>query len=255
MQSNRRRFFKAVAGGAAGVALGSKALAAPPKTGAREDEGPVLLVGDTIAVAETQHGKVRGYVLRGIHHFLGIPYGADTSGANRFMPPQKPKPWTTVFPALWWGNTAPQNMDRRYADAHYAFRDHWNYDDVSEDCLRLNVFTPALGGAKKRPVLVWLHGGGFVNGNAHRAGRLQRREPGARRRDGLRLDQPPPGRARLLRPGRRRRQQVRSLGQRGHARLRGRARVGARQHRGLRRRPGQRHDHGPVRRRREGLRA
>jgi para-nitrobenzyl esterase len=129
------------------------------------DDGPVLRVGDDIAVASTQHGKVRGYVLRGIHYFLGIPYGADTSGANRFMPPQKPKPWTDVFPALWWGNTAPQDMDKRYASPYSAFRDHWNYDDVSEDCLRLNVFTPALADGKKRPVLVWLHGGGFANGN------------------------------------------------------------------------------------------
>ena len=104
-------------------------------------------------------------MLRGIHYFLGIPYGADTSGANRFMPPQKPKPWTDVFPALWWGNTAPQDMEKRYANPYYAFRDHWNYDDVSEDCLRLNVFTPALADGKKRPVLVWLHGGGFANGN------------------------------------------------------------------------------------------
>jgi para-nitrobenzyl esterase len=55
-------------------------------------------------------------------------------------------------------------MEKRYASPYYSFRDHWNYDDVSEDCLRLNVFTPALD-AKKRPVLVWLHGGGFVNGN------------------------------------------------------------------------------------------
>src|SRR5262249_31621033 len=46
-----------------------------------------------------------------------------------------------------------------------AFRDHWNYDDVSEDCLRINVFTPALKDGKKRPVLFWIHGGGFVNGN------------------------------------------------------------------------------------------
>jgi para-nitrobenzyl esterase len=123
-------------------------------------------VGEDIAVADTQYGKVRGYVLRGIHYYLGLPYGADTSGANRFMPPQKPKSWTGVRPALWWGNSAPQNMDNRYANAFPSFRDHWNYDDVSEDCLRLNVFTPAVKDGKKRPVLFWIHGGGFVNGNA-----------------------------------------------------------------------------------------
>jgi para-nitrobenzyl esterase len=164
MRSSRRLFFQTAGSGAAGLALGGRAAAAPASKAAIDD-GPVLRVGDDIAVASTQHGKVRGYVLRGIHYFLGIPYGADTSGANRFMPPQKPKPWTDVFPALWWGNTAPQDMDKRYASPYSAFRDHWNYDDVSEDCLRLNVFTPALADGKKRPVLVWLHGGGFANGN------------------------------------------------------------------------------------------
>ncbi len=169
MTSNRREFMQVVGTGSAGLAIGAEGLspasAEASAAGKEAADGPVLLVGDEIAVADTQYGKVRGYVLRGIHYFLGIPYGADTSGANRFMPPQKPKPWTDVFPALWWGNTAPQNMDKRYADPYSAFRDHWNYDDVSEDCLRLNVFTPALKDAKKRPVLVWLHGGGFANGN------------------------------------------------------------------------------------------
>lgn len=169
MTSNRRRFFQAVGTGAVGVAIGAEGVSPASAEGAgavkEAGDGPVLLVGDKIALADTQYGKVRGYVLRGIHYFLGIPYGADTSGANRFMPPQKPKPWAEAFPALWWGNTAPQNMEKRYADPHYAFRDHWNYDDVSEDCLRLNVFTPALADGKRRPVLVWLHGGGFANGN------------------------------------------------------------------------------------------
>ncbi|HEY6553572.1 MAG TPA: carboxylesterase family protein [Vicinamibacteria bacterium] len=167
MRSNRRRFVQALGTGAAAMTLSGRAsvAAASDKAGVEED-GPVLQIGDDIAVAETQYGRVRGYVLRGIHYFLGIPYGADTSGANRFMPPQKPKAWTDVRPAVWWGNTAPQNMDNRYANPYASFRDHWNYDDVSEDCLKLNVFTPALKDGKKRPVLFWIHGGGFSNGNA-----------------------------------------------------------------------------------------
>lgn len=164
MRSTRRRFFGAAGAGAAGLTLGNtKAARAADKNGS--DDGPVLKIGDDIAVADTEHGKVRGYVLRGIHYFLGIPYGADTSGANRFMPPQKPRPWTNVRPAIWWGNSAPQNMDNRYANPSVAFRDHWNYDDVGEDCLKLNLFTPTLKDGRKRPVLFWIHGGGFTNGN------------------------------------------------------------------------------------------
>jgi para-nitrobenzyl esterase len=164
MPRSRREFFETVGAGAAGLAIGP-ALSASGSAAAPGDDGPVVLVGDNIAVVNTSHGKVRGYVLRGIHQFLGIPYGADTSGANRFLPPQKPKPWTDTFPALWWGNSAPQNMDNRYANKYASFRDRWNYDDVSEDCLRVNVFTPGINDGKKRPVMFWIHGGGFTAGN------------------------------------------------------------------------------------------
>src|SRR5512143_3585041 len=165
MKPGRRQFFRTVSAGSAGLTLGPRGAVPSFAAAAEDDEGPVLRVGDDVAVARTQHGSVRGYVLRGIHYFLGIPYGADTSGAYRFMPPQMPEPWTDVRPALWWGNSAPQDMERRYANPYASFRDHWNYDDVSEDCLRINVFTPAVGEGRRRPVLVWLHGGGFANGN------------------------------------------------------------------------------------------
>ena len=170
MRANRREFVRTVGVGAAGLTIGT-AYEAPDAFGstsapAPAGDGPVLLVGDNIAVTDTTYGKVRGYILRGIHHFLGMPYGADTAGPNRFMPPQKPKPWTDVFPALWWGNSAPQNMDNRYANKYASFRDRWNYDDVSEDCLRINVWTPAINDGRKRPVMFWIHGGGFTSGNA-----------------------------------------------------------------------------------------
>lgn len=152
--------------GATGLALGTSATSCTQAASKKEEEdGQVLFIGDNIALADTQYGKVKGYQLRGIYYFLGIPYGADTSGANRFMPPQKPKPWDDIFPAVWWGNTAPQAMERRYANSYASWADHWNYDDVSEDCLRLNIFTPGISDGKKRPVMFWLHGGGFTNGN------------------------------------------------------------------------------------------
>ena len=166
MKSNRRHFIQALGTSSAGIAVGTAAMGAFAEDAmAKAQDGQILLVGDNIALTNTQYGKVRGYELRGISYFLGMPYGADTSGANRFMPPQKPKPWTEVYPALWWGNTAPQNTENRYANKFASFRDHWNYDDVSEDCLRINVFTPAVNDGKKRPVMFWIHGGGFTSGN------------------------------------------------------------------------------------------
>lgn len=167
MQNNRRSFLQKIGLGTAGLAAVPFAASANSETTqkADADDAQYLQIGEEIAIAQTTSGKIQGYILNGIYTYLGVPYGADTSGKNRFMPPQKPAPWTDIKPTLWWGNTAPQNMDRRYANPHASFADHWNYDDVSEDCLRLNVWTPGLADGKKRPVMVWLHGGGFTNGN------------------------------------------------------------------------------------------
>lgn len=168
MKTNRRNFFQTMGAGAAGLGLASvfplASQAGNVKKPATKYDDQVLFVGDDIAIAETKYGKVRGFILRDIFQFRGIPYGADTGGKNRFMPPQPPEPWNDVRPAVWWGNSAPQIMDNRYGNAWASFADHWNYDDVSEDCLKLNVWTPAIDN-KRRPVLVWLHGGGYTNGN------------------------------------------------------------------------------------------
>jgi para-nitrobenzyl esterase len=164
MKATRRNFIQTLGVGAIGLTVPKTSHGNNQPHDLNKDEDQILLIGDNIAVAQTEYGKVRGFILRGIHQFLGIPYGADTGGKNRFMPPQKPLPWNDIKPTIWWGNTAPQIMEKRYANVISSFVDHWNYDDVSEDCLKLNVWTPALDN-KKRPVVVWLHGGGFVNGN------------------------------------------------------------------------------------------
>jgi para-nitrobenzyl esterase len=104
-------------------------------------------------VAPTSAGRVRGTVNAGINVFKGVPYGGPTGGRNRFMPPVKPAPWTDVRDALAYGPTAPQALGRARREA----------PPESEECLVLNVFTPALGSGR-RPVMVWLHGGGFSYG-------------------------------------------------------------------------------------------
>ena len=172
MRMDRRKFVRNL--GLSTVVLGSGSLATAsasvlsggsPANETTEEDDQILFIGDDIAIAQTKYGKVQGYMLNKVYTFLGIPYGADTSGKNRFMPPQEPDPWTDIRPAVFYGNTAPQNMSNRWPNTFSTFTDHWNYGDVSEDCLYLNVWTPALADGKKRPVLVWLHGGGFTSGN------------------------------------------------------------------------------------------
>jgi len=101
-------------------------------------------------VAATRYGRVRGYVDNGVSVFKGIRYGADTS-KRRFMPPLPPEPWTDVHDALEYGPSAPQ-----------ASRAN---ERTSEDCLFLNVWTPALRDGRKRPVMFYIHGGAYNNGS------------------------------------------------------------------------------------------
>jgi para-nitrobenzyl esterase len=113
------------------------------------------------AVIEIDTGKLRGAFDAGVYSFKGIPYGANTGGANRFLPPQPVTPWTGVRDAHAYGPRAPQN-ERPSALPHLA----WIRDTrpCSEDCLVINVYTPALNDGGKRPVMVYIHGGGYVAG-------------------------------------------------------------------------------------------
>lgn len=110
-------------------------------------------------IATTRFGDVRGAVEEGIQIFKGIPYGAPTGGRNRFMPPQPPKAWKGVRDALAYGPACPQVAP---PPAGQPFGPKSEAKGASEDCLVLNVWTPGLRDGRKRPVMVWLHGGGYT---------------------------------------------------------------------------------------------
>ena len=105
MKINRRQFVRNLGLGTASLSMGSlisTSSCAPSgdsrdKRGKVSDDDQFLFIGDDIAIAQTEYGKVQGYLLNHVYTFLGVPYGADTSGKNRFMPPQKPEPWTCLL--------------------------------------------------------------------------------------------------------------------------------------------------------------
>jgi para-nitrobenzyl esterase len=129
------------------------------------------------SIATTTAGKIRGAFQESIHSFKGIRYGADTA-ATRFAAPRAPEPWSDVRDALEYGNSSPQGVSGDGGGLFASWRPSPPLP-MSEDCLFLNVWTPGLRDGKKRPVMVWLHGGGFVTGsgssNAYEGTRLSQR--------------------------------------------------------------------------------
>jgi len=106
--------------------------------------------GTKTVVATTRSGRIRGYIDQGVKVFKGVRYGADTA-ARRFQPPVPPQPWKNIAETLTYGASSPQTGKN---DAPF-----------SEDCLFLNVWTPALRDKAKRPVMFYIHGGAYLHGS------------------------------------------------------------------------------------------
>ena len=128
--------------------------------GAQQATGEIIASSET-AVAQTESGKVGGFLQDGIYIYKGIPYAK----AERFMPPQPADKWEGVRSSRMFGPTCPQAVRMGWGADEHAFAFHWDDGYPGEDCLRVNIWTPGLNDGKKRPVMVWLHGGGYAAGS------------------------------------------------------------------------------------------
>lgn len=111
-------------------------------------------------IAETKAGKLRGMIIDGIYTFRGIQYAT----AERFMPPKPVEPWEGVVDCQDYGYVAPLIKQPRFRGDAVMLHRFWT---SSEDCLFLNVWTDKMDPSAKKPVMVWLHGGGFSMGSSN----------------------------------------------------------------------------------------
>ncbi len=170
---HRRAILKgAVLAGAVGAAsavpsvCAADSTAGNPTLSVAQARDPVIASAQA-AVVEIESGKLAGYIRKDIFAFKGVPYGATTQGAGRFFPPSRPQAWKGVRSSRQYGFVCPQDKGTGRQNDEEAFLFQWNDSVEGEDCLRLNVWTPGIRDNRKRPVMVWLHGGGFAAGSGH----------------------------------------------------------------------------------------
>lgn len=121
-----------------------------------------LITSNDAAITATESGRVQGYISNDIFTFKGIPYGQ----AERFATATKAEPWEGVRSSRTYGPVAPLMSPTTAVqdESEFVFDHDWGY--TNEDCLVLNVWSPGLNDGRKRPVMFWIHGGGYTAGSS-----------------------------------------------------------------------------------------
>ena len=160
---SRREALLLSASAGMGIAMAERGHASDStKTAAHQEPGGCSTPRS--AIANTQYGKVRGFSSGGVFTFKGVPYGQNTGGENRWLPAKPPAPWKDEYPALIYGGNCPQTL-HGWTAIEQTFLQDWDDGYQSEDMLKLNIWTPSLTG--KRPVMFYIHGGGYSFGSSY----------------------------------------------------------------------------------------
>ena len=145
--------------------LGLSLLTCLPAGAAGKQNTPAvptpIIATNSRDVVTTTAGQVAGYTENDIHIYKGIPYAR----AERFQAPTAPTPWEGIRSSRAYGPTCPQGKRMGWYSDESAFAFNWDDGFPDEDCLRVNIWTPGVGDGQKRPVMVWLHGGGYAAGS------------------------------------------------------------------------------------------
>ena len=160
---NRRQLLRLSTAAGVGAALPRSGEAAQARPAARTAASSGACSTPPTAVAKTQYGRVRGYVEDGVLTFKGVPYGASTGGENRWLPAKPPAPWNGDLPTLIYGANCPQRLHDWVPEQTFLYQ--WTDGWQSEDMLKVNIWTPSLTGS--RPVMFYIHGGGYTFGSAY----------------------------------------------------------------------------------------
>jgi para-nitrobenzyl esterase len=174
INQSRRRVIKSGLAGLVSVGAGALTPAEAQSPTPQAPRGPAMtsggrMNGPLFFDVETTLGTVRGMANTGIRIFRGIPYGADTAGTNRFMPPRKPAAWAGARNCIGYGPISPQTASGFRSDYSQLIQwdKHIGTGGMNEDCLSLNVWTPGVNDSEKRAVLVSFHGGGWATGSGN----------------------------------------------------------------------------------------
>jgi para-nitrobenzyl esterase len=154
-----------MAGATAALAAGCAGSNTAPRSSTSSPAAAGAVATPDSAVVETTVGRVRGFTRNGVYVFKGVPYGETTAGQFRFLPPRPAQPWTGVRPTVAWGPVSPHAPRAGWVNQEEQFLYQWDDGFPGEDMLRLNVWSPAVGSGR-RPVLVWIHGGGYASGSS-----------------------------------------------------------------------------------------